>query len=394
MRSWRASPLLIGHDQVCHKKAQKAQKSAEILLTRIAILSPTITSADAVSNDVLAMQSLLSKRGHEVRIFADSSSLADEEIGAADAALSYLNSPDDVLIYHHSIGWADGVEIFRSASCRRIIKYHNITPPEFFEGVSEYHQNLCRSGRAQLQEIVECRPLALAASFFNKTDLVAAGSEDDKTFVVPPFNQADKLLAGVANLELLDNYRDGSVNLLAVGGVRPNKGHAALIEAFAVYCYRFNKAARLFIVGAAETFAHYATILGQLASAWELDARVVFTGEVSNESLKAYYLLTDALLTTSEHEGFCVPLVEAMAMKVPIVAYGSTAIPETAKDSGIILDQRDPYLLAQAIHYLLGDEETKMTLIARGTERYETCFSNHAIEKQFLEVATRAGFQF
>src|ERR1051325_8951776 len=135
-------------------------------MTRIAILSPTITSADAVSNDVLGMQRLLSKRGHEVRIFADSSSLADEEIGPAAAALSYLNSTDDVLIYHHSIGWDAGVEIFRGALCRRIIKYHNITPPEFFEGISEHHQNLCRSGRSQLQQIVECRPLALAASCF------------------------------------------------------------------------------------------------------------------------------------------------------------------------------------------------------------------------------------
>lgn len=362
-------------------------------MTRIAILSPTITSADAVSNEVLAMQRVLSKRGHEVRIFADSSSLADEEIGPADAALSYLNIPEDVLIYHHSIGWDTGVEIFRGALCRRIIKYHNITPPEFFEGVSEQHQDLCRSGRSQLKEIVECRPLALAASFFNQADLIAAGSEDDKTFVVPPFNQADKLQAGAATLEILDSYRDGSVNLLAVGGVRPNKGHAALIEAFGVYFYQFNKAARLFIVGA-ETFASYATILGQLANAWELDSRVVFTGEVSNESLKAYYLVADALLTTSEHEGFCVPLVEAMAMKVPIIAYGSTAIPETAQDSGMILEERDPYVMAQSIDHLLSDEDTKMALTARGAERYETCFSNRAIERQFLEVTTRAGFPF
>ena len=362
-------------------------------MTRIAILSPTITSADAVSNDVLAMQRLLSKRGHEVRIFADSSSLTDEVIGPAGDVLSYLNGPEDVLIYHHSIGWDAGVEIFRTALCRKIIKYHNVTPPEFFEGISEHHQNLCRSGRSQLKEIIDCRPLALAASFFNQADLIAAGSEDDNTFVVPPFNQGDKLQASAATLEILDRYRDGCVNLVTVGGVRPNKGHAALIEAFAVYTNQFNKTARLFIVGA-ETFASYAMILGQLANAWELDSRVVFTGEVSNESLKAYYLIADALLTTSEHEGFCVPLVEAMAMKVPIVAYASTAIPETAQDSGLVLEERDPYLMAQSIDYIVGDQETKMALIARGFERYEQCFSNHAIEKQFLEVTSRAGFQF
>src|SRR5438045_6268148 len=127
-------------------------------MTRIAILTPTVTSADAVSNDVLAMQRLLSERDHEVRIFADSSSLTDEQTCDSEEAISYLSNPEDVLIYHHSIGWNLGAEIVKSASCRKIIKYHNITPPEFFEGISEQYVELCLRGRLQLKKIVECRP--------------------------------------------------------------------------------------------------------------------------------------------------------------------------------------------------------------------------------------------
>ncbi|HKN84530.1 MAG TPA: glycosyltransferase [Pyrinomonadaceae bacterium] len=365
-------------------------------MTRIAILTPTVISADAVSNDVLAMQRLLSKRGHEVRIFADSSSLIDEETSAAEEAVSYLSNIEDVLIYHHSIGWNPGAEIVKTASCRKIIKYHNVTPPEFFQGISERHVGLCLSGRSQLQEIIACRPdLLLAASCFNMADLIAAGSQDDKTFVVPPFNQADKLRAGTASFELLDSYRDGCINVLTVGGIRPNKGHAALIDAFAIYYYQFNRAARLFIVGAeTDAFAPYSMILRQLIDSWDIDSRVVFTGEVSSESLKAYYMLADALVTTSEHEGFCVPLVEAMAMKVPIVAYASTAIPETAEDAGLMWNDRDPYLLAQSIDCLLANEAAKMSLLARGSDRYENIFSNKVIEKQFLEITAQAGFEF
>jgi len=365
-------------------------------MTRIAILTPTVTSADAVSNDVLAMQRLLRKRGHEVRIFAHSSSLEDEETSPAEEAVSHVSNVEDVLIYHHSIGWAPGAEIVKTTSCRKIIKYHNVTPPEFFQGISEQHVDLCLTGRSQLKEIVACRPdLLLAASCFNMADLIAAGSQDARTFVVPPFNQADKLQAGTASFELLDSYRDGCVNLLTVGGVRPNKGHAALIEAFAIYYYQFNRATRLFIVGAeTDPFAPYAMILRQLINSWDIDSRVVFTGEVSNESLKAYYMLADALVTTSEHEGFCVPLVEAMAMKVPIVAYASTAIPETAEDAGLMWNERDPYLLAQSIDCLLANEPAKMSLLARGAERYENIFSNKVIEKQFLEVTARVGFEF
>src|ERR1041385_6369390 len=365
-------------------------------MSRIAILSRDITPADAVSNDVLAMQGLLSKRDHEVRVFAYSTNLTAPEIFPADGALSYLSSPDDVLIYHHSIGWDAGVEIVRTASCRKIIKYHNITPPEFFQDISEQHVDLCRRGRLQLKEIVACRPdLLLAASFFNMADLIAAGSQNDKTFVLPPFNQVDKLQAGTANFDILDTYGDGSVNLLAVGGVRPNKGHAALVEAFAIYYYHFNPESRLFIVGVeTDALAPYAMILRQLINSWEVDSRVVFSGEIPNESLKAYYMLAHALVTTSEHEGFCVPLAEAMAMKVPIVAYASTAIPETADDAGLVWNERDPYLLAQSIDCLLANEPAKMALVARGSERYENTFSNKAIEKQFLEVTRQAGFEF
>ncbi len=199
-------------------------------MTRFAILTPTLTSADAVSNDVLTMRRVLSERGHEVRIFAENSSLAGEQIDAPAAALKYLRATDDVLIYHHSIGCTSGVETLQAATCRKIVKYHNVTPPEFFEGISEQHQHLCETGRAQLKDIVAARPdLYLAASAFNKSDLIDAGSEEQKTFVIPPFNQADELRAGEADLELFDNYHDDSVNLLMVGGVRPNKGHADLI---------------------------------------------------------------------------------------------------------------------------------------------------------------------
>ena len=365
-------------------------------MTCIAILTPTLTSADAVSNDVLAMQRLLSERGHEVSIFAENTNLSGKQVQPPAAALSYLRGPQDVLIYHHSIGWDEGIKTVKTAECRKIVKYHNVTPPEFFEGISEQHQSLCQRGRSQLKDIVECQPdLYLAASTFNKVDLTAAGSQEDKTFVVPPFNQADKLRAGEADLEVLDSYDDGSVNLLSVGGVRPNKGHAALIEAFATYYYHFNGQGRLFVVGAEnKAFAPYAAMLRQLIDSWSIDSRIVFTGEVSDNSLKAYYLLADALLMTSEHEGFCVPLVEAMAMKVPIVAYASTAIPETAQDAGLIWDERDPYLMAQSIDFLNTNEPARMALVVRGSQRYEESFSNRAIERQFLDATAQAGLQF
>lgn len=365
-------------------------------MTRVAILTPTLTSADAVSNDVLAMQRLLTERGHEVRIFAEQVNVAHKQVDALAAVRSFLRDHRDTVIYHHSIGWDLGLEVLKTNLFRTIIKYHNVTPPEFFEGISDWHRCLCETGRLQLKEIVALQPdLYMAASAFNKGDLIAAGSDDKKTFVVPPFNHAEKLRSGEADLEIFDRYSNGSVNLLTVGGVRPNKGHAALIDAFATYLHYFNNKARLLIVGSEDrSFATYKSSLREMIKAWHVGRHVVFTGQVSDDSLKAYYLLADALLITSEHEGFCVPLVEAMAMKVPIVAYASTAIPETVQDAGLIWEQRDPFLLAQSIESLLTDETTKMALLSRGSRRYEERFSNSAIEEQFLETTALAGFEF
>lgn len=365
-------------------------------MTRIAILTPTLRPADAVSNDVLTMRRVLSARGHDVSVFADSSSVPGEPEQSPATALSYLRERSDVLIYHHSIGWDSGIEIFKAASCLKIVKYHNVTPPHFFTAISERHQRLCETGRSQVNDIVAAQPdLYLAASAFNRCDLLAAGSETHKTLVVPPFNQADELLAEPADLEVLNEYDDASVNLLTVGGVRPNKGHADLIEAFALFYYTFHGQARLFIVGAEDdAFESYAARLRKLIDGWSIASRIVFTGEVSLDELKSYYLLADAMLMTSEHEGFSVPLVEAMAMKVPIVAYASTAIPETAKDAALIWSERDPFLMAQSIAYLHANEAAKMEIVYRGSSRYEEKFSNHAIEKQFLDVTTRAGFAF
>ena len=365
-------------------------------MTRIAILTPTLRPADAVSNDVLGMRDVLSSRSHDVEIFAESSSIDDEPERPPEMALPFLREPSDVLIYHHSIGWDTGIPIFERAPCRKIVKYHNVTPSHFFLDISERHQHLCETGRAQVNAIVAAQPdLYLAASAFNRSDLIAAGSDTDKTFVVPPFNQADQLLAEPADFEVLDEYDDASVNLLTVGGVRPNKGHADLIEAFALYYYTCQSQARLFIVGAEDdVFKPYAKELRKLIDAWSIASRVVFTGEVSLNELKSYYLLADAMLMTSEHEGFSVPLVEAMAMKVPIVAYASTAIPETAKDAALIWNDRDPFLMAQSLAFLQANEAAKMEIVYRGSQRYAENFSNHAIEKQFLNATAAAGFAF
>ena len=357
-------------------------------MTRIAILTPTVTTGDAVSNDALTMRRVLAARGHDAQIYAEGWTVTEPAIRSIFDFGSFTGDGAHLLIYHHSIGWDAGFEELRSARCKVAIKYHNITPPEFFAGISPAFEQRCRNGKKQMQEMARAgHALYLADSAYNLKELLAEGVEKSNAFVVPPFHHADRFSSLLADFDVLDSYRDDYANVLMVGRVSPNKGHVALIEAFASYRYRYNSRSRLLIVGGEEvSFRDYSAHLRELIDLLWLQQAVVFTGEVSDAELKSYYLVSHVFATASEHEGFCVPLVEAMAMNVPIVAYSSSAIPETVGDAGLVWRERDPLLLAESINTFVKDEAAAATLVRIGRRRYEQFFTNERIEAQFMKA--------
>jgi glycosyltransferase involved in cell wall biosynthesis len=185
---------------------------------------------------------------------------------------------------------------------------------------------------------------------------------------------------------VLRKFADGKANILTVGRVAPHKGHLTLLEVFADYFYNCNSNSRLIIVGkGGEGLTPYAKLLYRGVDLLGLKDAVVFTGSVSDESLKAYYSLADAFVTASEHEGFCVPLVEAMSMELPIAAFASTAIPETLGDAGLAWPERDPFLIAESIDLILSESSIRTALAKRGRRRYETTFTNQKIESSFFD---------
>jgi glycosyltransferase involved in cell wall biosynthesis len=211
---------------------------------------------------------------------------------------------------------------------------------------------MCLVGREQITAIARAGcDLYLSASEYNRRELLDEGAEKGRSFVVPPFHHIDRLQDIAADLQMLDRFRDGKTNVLMVGRVAPNKGHPELIEAFAAYHHDYNRDSRLIIVGKEETrLKKYSALLREMVKRLKLEGAVKFTGGVSDSGLKACYQSASLFMTTSEHEGFCVPLVEAMAMKVPIVAYASSAIPDTVGDVGLVWKERKPYLLAEPFY--------------------------------------------
>lgn len=356
-------------------------------MKRIGLLTPCVIDGDAVSNDVLGMYGVLSELGYDVRLFVDNCYVTDVAFSPSGEIAHFLRDPSSLLIYHFSIGWQKGIELLRTLKCRKVVKYHNVTPPSFFEGIDGDYACICRDGREQLSAIaqMDCS-LYLADSDYNKRELVNEGAVDARCAVVPPFHHIERLHAADADLSVIDKYVDGLTNVLTVGRLAPNKGHLSLIDAFSAYHYGYNRKSRLLIVGKHDhRLGAYATSLFEKVDELGLREDVIFTDEVSASGLKAYYLVSDIFMVTSEHEGFCVPLVESMSLKIPIVAWGSSAVAETVGNAGLVWDNLDPYLLAGSVNYIMQHEPFRLALENRGWERFRKAFDNRRIREGFVE---------
>ena len=360
-------------------------------MTRVAILTPSLTTADAVSNDVLGMFDVLRRQGHQVRIFCESHSLSHSAVYELARLRKFLKSSADILIYHHSRGWHPGVQLISELRCRRVIRYHNVTPAKFFKGFSRTDEDFSELGRRELIELAaaQCN-LYLSASSFSMHELIEIGADASRSLVVPPFHHIERLLKIAADQQTLEKYSGATANVLTVGRVVPHKNVHHLIEIFAHYHYDYNKKSRLLIAGkGGEGLSTYSKLLHRAVQKLGLTNAVVFTGGVSDEVLKAYYLVSDAFVTVSEHEGFCVPLVEAMSMKLPITTYASTAIPETLGDAGIVWTERKPMLIAETIDLFVRDSSVRDALGRRGRRRYESMFTNEKAERIFLQAMSK-----
>lgn len=348
---------------------------------KIALLAPSLTAHDAVGTDVIEMAAALRRAGHAVRLYADHSQGLGEGIHAPGGLDAWLGT-QDLVIYHYSIGWPRIEAQLAGLRCRRVLRYHNITPPEFFHGWSREHVRSCAAGRASLATLATLGfDLALACSPYNRDELVAAGLPAGRAQVLAPFHRCEALLDQPADGVLLDRYGDGRPNILMLGRIAPNKGHAALFEAFACYRREYAADARLLVVGKHDRrLARYSRHLRDLCAALDIAQHVHFLDNIDDARLKACWLVADALLMLSEHEGFCVPLVEAMALGVPAVARARCAIPHTLGQAGLLWQESDPRLYAASLERLRRDPAAAELLRQAGRARYREEFAPTVLE--------------
>jgi glycosyltransferase involved in cell wall biosynthesis len=322
------------------------------MMKKIALVAPSLAAGDAVGNDVLHMSCLFRDRGYEVGLFADhvgSLPVACLPIGRAKAFLG--TDPSAILVYHHSIDCEPGVRLIREGPWRRVVRYHNVTPAHFFAGLNQNCADDCRKGREQVGVLAQANCEAyLSDSLFNQQELLDQGVPEQCCAVVPPFHLIDRLRDVEPDANVVDACGDSCTNLLLVGRLAPNKGHTALIDAFAVYHHHYDRNSRLLLVGKEDSrLGNYAHMLRERVFQRGVQGSVVFAPAPSDSVLKAYYAGADLFVIASEHEGFCVPLIEAMALGLPVTGFRSTAIGDTVGNAGILWDERSDWLLAESI---------------------------------------------
>lgn len=346
---------------------------------------PVLDERDAIGNYVCEIQKLLIKWGYESKIF-----VWRKQSGQGNRCYHYskhekFSAPDNILICHYAIS-SPVFEHFLGCSDRKIMIYHNITPPEFFRGINDELYFLTKDGRAALRQAEKTIDLALGVSPFNQRELIEAGYPHAK---VLPLIIDFELFDRPADQEVVDKYNDGKKNFLFVGRILPNKKQEDVIRCFYYYHNYIDPNSRLFLVGTAAQSPKYRVILERLVENLELDD-VIFTASVPHGELLAYFKLADVFLCMSEHEGFCVPLLEAMYLNVPVVAYASSAIPETLGEGGVVVEEKDFAKTATLIDAVLEDEQLQQTILKKQRERLEY-FRRENVEnmlKQYIEQLT------
>jgi glycosyltransferase involved in cell wall biosynthesis len=270
-----------------------------------------------------------------------------------------VSSPRTVCLFHFSIGSA-AARLIRAAPDRLVLRYHNITPPEFFADHLPHLARQCHQGRRELRAFAPRTELALGVSEFNRRELERAGFA--RTGVLPIPLDLDALTAGPRAAAVRALYADGRTNLLFVGRIIPNKKIEDLLRTFAVYQRSLDAASRLLLVGDHWGYEPYLLRLEELARALAVED-VVFTGQVEEDELRAYYESSAVYVSMSEHEGFCVPLLEAMAFGLPVMAYDAGAVAETLDGAGVLLREKQPAVAAELLHRLARDTPVRRAVL-------------------------------
>jgi glycosyltransferase involved in cell wall biosynthesis len=342
---------------------------------------PAAHRGDAIGDSARTVRDMLRGMGHESEIFA--LSIDDDLRGDVLPFSDGSATRGDVTIFHFALP-SPMTEAFARLAGVKILQYHNITPASFFAPYDAGMFRLAALGRRELATLAGRVDLALGDSEFNRRELEALGFT--RSGVLPIAVNTERITGAPPRPALERILSDGLINFLFVGRIVPNKkieDHIRLAEMYKRYVDSYY---RFIFVGRYDGLPrYYAQVRALIAEYQMLPDRFWFTGPVPDEDLAAFYRWADAYVSLSEHEGFCVPLVEAMAADVPIVAYAAGAVPETLGGAGLLFAPKDLEVAAELLGSVVYDRDVRAAVL-EGQRRRLRDFTPNRIEERLCQV--------
>lgn len=335
---------------------------------------------DAISNQAIQLREIFRRWGHRSEIYAEPSRVSPSLKQDCRPLADYSAQVDDLVLHHYGIA-SPAVEVFLAAGGRKILVYHNITPAEYFAGFDDAVAAQLRLARAELPVIARQVQAVWTVSQFNARELVSLGIANVKVFPLP-FSPVSRSQA--PDPHILRKLRGPLKNILFVGRIAPNKRVEDLILAFAWYHRGINPYSRLLIVGSPQSAPRYFTMLRMLAGDLVLP-NVCFEGFASPAGLLAYYQVADLYVSTSAHEGYGLPLVEAMAHGIPVIARAVGGTPEAMDGAGLLYDDLTPAELGALFNSVLTDSTLRAEVVASQASRVQRALERN-LEAEVKEL--------
>jgi glycosyltransferase involved in cell wall biosynthesis len=321
---------------------------------------------DAISNEAAVLRRLFRGWGFASDIYCERKRILPElrEDALDLESLPAACTDQDILLLHLSIG-SRANDVFRLARGRKVILYHNITPPDYYRLVHPGTAQALAQGREQAALLARVASVNLADSEYNAAELRSWGYSDPKVFpLLLDFSRLD----AAPDRGAVRRYSDGKTNILFVGRCAPNKKIEDVLSVFAFFQKAVEPDSRLILAGSFAGTERYQRLLATMARELKLQD-VVFTGAIPQADLNACYRCARVFLCLSEHEGFCIPLMEALARRVPVLAYAAAAVPETLGGAGMLLTEKAFEATAEMLGHLVRDESLRESILTRQDAR-------------------------
>jgi len=335
---------------------------------------------DAISSEATSIREICSGMGISSFIYAPENRISPDMIHEARRMEDLGTGSDDIVIYHHSI-LSEATNAYLESPGRKVMIYHNITPAEYFDAFDSDVAVQLRTARNDLKRIAAATDIRWAVSRYDAMELEELGFKDVQVF--PLIFKIPQHVVSSDPL-ILNKFSADLTNILCVGRLAPNKCIEELILAFAWYNKTINPFSRLIIIGSKRTIPTYYAMLRMFAGELDL-ANVCFEDFVSPDGLSTYYRMADVFVSVSRHEGYCLPLIEAMHNGVPVIARAIGGMPEAMDGAGVLFDDMSPCELAELIHDVVSNPALKTEIMASQTRRMER-LASRSVDREFKEL--------